>query len=185
MPQASRTRRPSLGALGTFSTGGTAHEKVTNGGVRCRRRHGFHSRLLGVDGQMLNRMGMGRAPSSAAKARAGGCATCGCSTCGLLPMVGDGPELGCPNGGYGMPIPGGVREQGPDRIVPQPAQPMPAPVSTTKSRQRARCRGRSPCLVPKRLEHLFLVALFVQCRRQRHHGQAGLTEGAADFALGQ
>jgi hypothetical protein len=90
------------------------------------------------DGQLLNRMGMGPRPDPCCECGGGGCATsgcatCGCATCGSGPMMGDGPDLGYPNG-FGMPGPGGVREQGPDRIVPQPAQPMPAPVSTTRIR---------------------------------------------------
>lgn len=82
------------------------------------------------DGQMLNRMGFGPRPDPCCD-----CATCGCSTCGSAQLVGEGPMLGDPNGGYQLQPPAGVLDPG-SRVLPGPmqAQPMPAPVSTTKIR---------------------------------------------------
>jgi hypothetical protein len=83
------------------------------------------------DGQLLNRMGIGSQSCPS-------CCECGPScngcNCGSGSMVGEGPMLGDPSGPF-LPSSGGVIEQGPQpRLAPQPqqAQPMPAPVSTTK-----------------------------------------------------
>ncbi len=59
-----------------------------------------------------------------------------CATAGCCEGIGEGPVLGDPNGPYIMPgpVPGavpGMQDLGQPRILPQPAQPTPAPPEMT------------------------------------------------------
>jgi hypothetical protein len=78
------------------------------------------------DGQLLNRMGFGPRQGEC-------CGECNnnCGSCCGSQIISEGPIMDNATGPY-LPPPGGVIESGPQpRPIPQ-AQPMPAPVSTTK-----------------------------------------------------